>query len=653
MAKYGLVLCAIISIVGGSREKEAIQWVKDYSLLTDDAMHTWNTVNWNYQTNITKENEQAATEQRGRISSFLAQVNENASHFDDVIFTDNITKRVFHFLRRNTGKGIVDSSIIRRMGELRYKMMRQTNSARIRRLNCTSEVDCELDRIGYRDAMGEVKEPEELKYMWEKMMDAAAKPNLEIYPEFIDLKNKVAQSSGFNNRAEDLLFYYDDEDFEEQCLVLWKEVLPLYQKLQNFVRHHLKQVYSEVEFPDSGHIPVHLLGGSMGAFWQHLYKDIEPFSNKSRVSFGDELLAKNYTSKGIYKQAESFFVSLGYDPLPAQFWEDSMFEKPIDGREVICGASAWDFGKNGESRIKHCGTVTEMTFNTAHHELGHIYYFKAYAELPHRLRQGANPGFHEAIGDCISLSTETSHYLHHVHLVDKPTNDEGQTFPQNTLKTGDVHLFPSEADVNFLLRQALYKLAIMPFSLLVDTWRYSVYRGETLPHEYNKNWWNLRCKIQGVSPPSPRSSSDFDPAELSHISSDTPYLRYFVSLILQFQFHEALCQEAGHQGPLYTCDIYQSKEAGAKLWSLMELGASKPWSEALQMIAGTRKMNAQPVLEYFKPLSDWLDAQNFPRVTWDEECPDGSFTSGAERTYLYHLPLLVCVRIIMVTLSLD
>jgi peptidyl-dipeptidase A len=288
------------------------------------------------------------------------------------------------------------------------------------------------------------------------------------------------------------------------------------------------------------------------------------------------------------RYGEGFFTSLGLEPLPQTFWERSLFVKPAD-REVVCHASAWDVDSQKDVRLKMCIKITAEDFSVVHHELGHNYYQMAYAPQATLYQNSANDGFHEAIGDAVALSV-TPEYLKKINLISKVPDES--------------------ADIGLLLRLALDKVAFLPFGYLVDQWRWKVFSGEVTPENYNKAWWELRTKYQGISPPAPRSEADFDAGAKYHVPANTPYARYFLAAILQFQFHRALCREAGFTGPLNRCSIYGNKQAGAKLKQMLALGQSRPWPEALKALTGEDKMDATAIIDYFAPLKRWLDEQN-------------------------------------------
>jgi peptidyl-dipeptidase A len=354
------------------------------------------------------------------------------------------------------------------------------------------------------------------------------------------------------------------------------------------VRAKLNAKWGDAQVPKQGPIPAHLLGNMWAQEWTRVFPLVAPAGADPGYDLGALLRKAKVDERGMVKIAERFFTSLGLAPLPDTFWERSQFTKPRD-REVVCHASAWDVDQQDDLRIKMCIQVDAENFQTVHHELGHNFYQRAYNELPLLYRDSANDGFHEAIGDVIALSV-TPAYLVQIGLLEREPD--------------------ASRDIGLLLRDALEKVAFLPFGLLVDQWRWRVFSGEVPPERYNAAWWELREKYQGVRPPVARSEADFDPGAKYHVAANTPYARYYVARILQFQLHRSLCQLAGHQGPLNRCTIYGNAKAGEALRSLLELGRSRPWPEALAAVTGQREMDASALLEYFAPLSAWLEEQN-------------------------------------------
>jgi peptidyl-dipeptidase A len=418
-------------------------------------------------------------------------------------------------------------------------------------------------------------------------------PMKPLYERLVTLANEGAAEIKEKNVGDLWREGYDmpPEDFEKETDRLWQQVRPLYEQLHCYVRAKLAQAYPG-KVPPEGMIPAHLLGNMWGQDWANIYPLVEPYPGVSQLDVTDALVRQHYDAMKMARRAESFFVSLGLDPLPQTFWERSMFTKPRD-REVVCHASAWDVTYNNDLRIKMCIRTKEEDLIVLHHEEGHDYYFHAYYKLPILFQSGANDGFHEAIGDTIALSVTPAYYQKVGLLTEAPANDK--------------------ALINQQMKRALAKIAFLPFGKLIDQWRWDVFSGKTKPEHYNAAWWKLVEKYQGITPPVVRTEKDFDPGAKYHVAASVPYMRYFLADILQFQFHRALCKASGFTGPLHECSIYGSREAGAKLQSMLELGASKPWQDALEKITGQREMDASAILEYFKPLRDWLQEQNTGR----------------------------------------
>jgi peptidyl-dipeptidase A len=376
------------------------------------------------------------------------------------------------------------------------------------------------------------------------------------------------------------------EEFTQELDRLWEQVRPLYVSLHAYTRMKLREKYGDV-VPADGPIPAHLLGNIWAQDWSNVYSMVAPANADQGYNLTDILKKRKTTPVEMVKMGERFYTSLGFEPLPQSFWERSLFTKPRD-REVICHASAWDVDNVDDLRIKMCIEANDEDFNTIHHELGHNFYQRAYKDQPAILRDSANDGFHEAIGDTVALSV-TPEYLVKIGLLDKAPD--------------------ASRDIGLLMSRALEKVAFLPFGLLIDQWRWKVFSGEVTPENYIKAWWDLRLKYQGVAPVTPRGEEFFDPGAKYHVPGNVPYTRYFLAHILQFQFHRELSKTAACQTALHRCSIYESKEAGKRLNAMLAMGQSRPWPEALEALTGSRQMDATAIIDYFKPLKDWLDEQ--------------------------------------------
>jgi peptidyl-dipeptidase A len=447
--------------------------------------------------------------------------------------------------------------------------------------------DC-LDIEEITQILAESRDPKRLQQVWEGWHTISI-PMRKDYARFVELSNKGAAALGYPDTGAMWRGKYDmpADAFAKELERLWEQLRPLYLSLHTYVRSGLRGKYGAI-VPESGPIPAHLLGNLWQQDWSNVYDLVAPAGTPAVFSLTDTLKARKIEPLEMVRIGERFFTSLGFEALPKTFWERSLFQKPRD-REVVCHASAWDIDSVDDLRIKMCIDVNEEDFTTIHHELGHNFYQRAYNRLPVVLRDSANDGFHEAVGDTLALSV-TPEYLVRIGLLDKAPD--------------------ASADTGLLLKAALERLAFLPFGLLVDQWRWQVFAGTITPATYNRAWWDLKLRYQGVAPPSPRGDEFFDPGAKYHVPANTPYTRYFLAQVLQFQFHRALARTAGCTAPLHRCSIYGSSEAGSRLKDMLALGASKPWPDALEALTGQRQMDASAMADYFAPLKAWLDAQN-------------------------------------------
>jgi peptidyl-dipeptidase A len=457
---------------------------------------------------------------------------------------------------------------------------------------CPSGKPCQdINALG--NTLAKSRNPAELLEAW-RGWHTISPPMKPKYQRFVELANAGARELGYKDLGALWRSNYDmpADDFSAELDRLWTQVRPLYDALHAHVRASLVKQYGPKVVSPTGPIPAHLLGNMWAQQWGNIYDLVGVPSSGPGYDLTSLLTARPVNEQEMVRYGERFFTSLGFAPFPQTFWERSLFKKPQD-REVVCHASAWDVDNDQDIRIKMCIQITAEDFVTIHHELGHNIYQRAYRTLPAVYRNSANDGFHEAIGDAIALSV-TPDYLVKVGLLAQAPGPEG--------------------DTEFLMRTALDKVAFLPFGLLVDQWRWKVFAGEVPPERYNAAWWELRQKYQNVSAPVGRSEQDFDAGAKYHVPANTPYSRYFLAHILQFQFHRAMCREAGYTGPLHRCSIYGNKAVGAKLAKMLEMGQSKPWPDALEALTGERKMDASAILDYFAPLRQWIDAQNAPKT---------------------------------------
>lgn len=485
-----------------------------------------------------------------------------------------------------------------------------------------------------------------------------APPMRQRYTRFVQLVNEGAHDMGFADAGELWRSGYDMAPGEVAAETdrLWGQVKPLYEQLHCYARGKLQARYGMRGQVDGGLLPAHLLGNMWQQDWSNLWDLLQPYPQAGSLDITSALQARDDTqfektlkdagldvddpfegardanyaaqlqalghapdqvqrarmnrlaydqaiarvadlrhaadlasAKAMAARAQDFYTSLGMPPLPGSYWRKAQFIKPRD-RDVVCHASAWDMDMAGDVRTKMCIRPDQESFTTIYHELGHLYYDLAYNRQPPVFQAGANDGFHEAIGDTIVLAM-TPRYLASIGLVKAQAESE-------------------DALVNAQMRMALAKVAFLPFGLVIDRWRWGVFDGSIKPDHYNTAWWQLKAQYQGVAPATPRGEEFFDAAAKYHVPANTPYLRYFMADILQFQFYKALCEASGYTGPLNQCSFYGNKVAGQKFWAMLSQGSSRPWQETLKTLTGSDRMDAAPMLEYFQPLQAWLKQQN-------------------------------------------
>jgi len=542
--------------------------------------------NWVHETFITDDTEAIAAQADQNVKAATAELSAEARRYDGMKLPEDIARK-FYLLKHS-----VDIPAPRDPAEQKElsQILASLDGDYGRGKWCPDgpQGKCfslnELENI-----LATSRDPEELKRVWVGW-HSIAPPMRARYARMVVLTNKGGRELGFADTGAMWRSGYDipADAFSAELDRLWQQVRPLYVSLHAYVRAQLVKKYGSSVLRDDAPIPADLLGNMWAQDWRNIYPLVAPPNADPGYDLTEILTARKMEAQGMVHYGERFFMSLGFPALPNTFWELSMFTKPRD-REVVCHASAWDIDYEDDLRIKMCIEPKAEDFSTIHHELGHNFYQRAYKAQPPLFRDSANDGFHEAIGDTIALSV-TPEYLKHIGLLDSVP--------------------AASSDIGLLMQRALDKVAFLPFGLLIDKWRWGVFSGKISPAEYNQAWWELRRQYQGVAPPVPRSEADFDPGAKYHIPSNTPYARYFLAAILQFQFHRALCREAGYSGPLHRCSVYNNKTAGARLAKTLAMGKSRPWPEELEALTGEKQMDATAILDYFAPLKSWLDEQN-------------------------------------------
>jgi peptidyl-dipeptidase A len=548
--------------------------------------HEQSVAGWAYATYINQDTEYLNAKANERFLEYFSSAVEQAKAHDGEQLSPAAARTIKLLKLGVAAPAPADPAKRSELASLTSKMEGMYGTAK----HCPKGPESCKDQSQLSDILANSRNYDELTEAWTGW-HSTARPMREDYVRFVELANEGARELGFSDVGTMWRSNYDmpPDEFTKEAARLWDQVKPLYGSLHCYVRGKLQKTYGEQRVPSNEPIPAQLLGNMWAQQWGEIYPLVEPYAGVSDINVTSALQKQKYDPVRITQSAENFYVSLGFPKLPDTFWERSLLAKPRD-RDVQCHASAWHMDAEEDVRIKQCIEPTQEHLMTVYHELGHVFYFLSYKDQPFMFQSGANDGFHEAIGDTVNLSM-TPAYLHQIGLL-------------GAIKSSD------EATINQQMRLALDKLAFLPFGKLIDEWRWKVFSGEIKPENYNAAWWQLRQQYQGVAPPVPRSEADFDPGAKYHIPANTPYTRYFLSYILQFQFHKALCDASGFKGPLHECSVFGNEEAGRRFREMLALGQSQPWQDTLEKLTGTREMDAAAITEYFSPLLAWLERQN-------------------------------------------
>ncbi|XP_055597745.1 angiotensin-converting enzyme-like [Uranotaenia lowii] len=566
---------------------------------------------WSYQTNLTVPNLVNSNDVAQQNAMYLKTVAMQLQQFDYTLFENETLKRIIRKLRK-PGYSALEGPMFEQLMDAINGMQANYAVTRVCKFGQRHVCDLPLEP-DVVNIMATSRNASELQHYWTEWHNKAGTPARPLFDTYVSLANLAATLNGFRNLADYWLDEYDEPTFEDQMSLAMETMAPLYLQLHGYIRFKLREQYGEDSIGEYGNIPISLLGDMWGQSWEAVADFSMPYPDVAVVDATEELINQQFTPAAMYQTADLFFSSLNMSTLSDIFWEKSVLEKPTDGREIVCYASAWDFYRTDDYRAKQCTSVTFADFIKVHHVVGNINYFKSYSEQPIVFQEGANPGFHEAVGEVIAMSVGTPKHLERIQLL---TN----------------YNMNKRAKVNQLFMAALSKVVFLPFAHSLEKWRLDVLREDYFGEEYNCKYWELRSKFAGVEPPVERSKRNFDPPAKYHIAADVEYMRYFVSTIIQYQFHQALCKDAGEYEKnnknklLSDCDIFESTSAGNKLKKMMQLGSSQPWTEAIKIITGRRSINAAAMVEYFQPLYEWLvdyNVMNSVPLGWVEstKCP--------------------------------
>ncbi|XP_015596207.1 angiotensin-converting enzyme [Cephus cinctus] len=549
---------------------------------------------WAYETNVNVNSQLDALEAQRKYAEFQNRAWQMINKLDLSKIRDPAVRRRLRYLSV-VGPAALPPDQFDRYNRILNDLLTIYNSASICGYNdpfrCDLRLYPDLSRI-----MAQSHNWEELQYVWTEWRRRSGAPMRELYQQLVQLNNEAARLNNFTDAAEYWMFPYETYNFEMEIDDVWESIRPLYEELHAYVRRKLRDLYGPEKINPQAPLPSHILGNMYAQSWSNILDITLPYPGKRYLDVTQEMQEQGYTPLHMFQIAEEFYLSLNLSAMPPEFWYKSIFTDPEDV-PLICEASAWDFCNRVDYRIKMCTKVTMKDLITVHHEMAHIEYFLQYSGLPREFRDGANPGFHEAVGEAVALSVATPRHL-------------------QTLGLANIFVEDPMTDINYLFTLAMDKLVSLPFSITMDRWRWDVFHGNVNREEWNCHWHRLRELYSGVKPPVLRSEDDFDPGAKYSIPANIPHIRNFVAGVLQFQLYRSLCQAAGQRfsdesrKPLHKCDFYRSPEAGRVLRKIMEKGSSRPWQETLQEATGESRLNGEALREYFRPLEDWLRAEN-------------------------------------------
>ncbi|XP_031669258.1 angiotensin-converting enzyme 2-like [Oncorhynchus kisutch] len=594
----GLIAVACVA-AQSDLERRAQEFLNQFDGNATHLMYQYSLASWAYNTDISQENLDKLGVQSAIWGEYYSTVSKESEKFPIDQIRDPLIKLQLISLQ-DKGSGALSADKAAHLN----KVMNEMSSIYSTGTVCKREdpFDCQTLEPGLESVMANMdSDYYERLHVWEGWRVEVGKKMRPLYEDYVDLKNEAAKLNDYEDygdywrsnyeTTDDSPYNYARGQLMTDVRRIYKEILPLYKELHAYVRSKLQAKHPEHIHPEGG-LPAHLLGDMWGRFWTGLYPISTPFPEKIDIDVTNAMIAQKWPKDRLFQEAEKFFMSVGLYKMFDNFWKDSMLEKPTDGRKVVCHPTAWDMGNREDFRIKMCTEVNMDHFLTAHHEMGHNQYQMAYRNLSYLLRDGANEGFHEAVGEIMSLSAATPKHLKALGLLP------------------DDFVEDKETEINFLMKQALTIVATLPFTYMLEEWRWQVFLGTIPKDQWMQRWWEMKRDMVGVVEPLPRDETYCDPPALFHVSGDYSFIRYFTRTIYQFQFQKALCEAAGHSGPLFKCDITNSTAAGDKLRTMLEFGRSKSWTRALETISGNPKMDSAPLLDYFKDLHVWLLEEN-------------------------------------------
>ena len=592
-----LIMLIVTSCVPGSEQTNKTQDLEDFLIMVEEENKRDGPViysaSWISSNFITYDSQKIIADYGTRYTLKSLERARQASSFDNLKKTPE-NQRMLNILKSSfVMPPPLDQDLASELSDISTSLEAMYGTGE----HCYEDGSC-YDLEAFESIINSSRDSEELLKAW-KGWHEIGKPMKPMYLRMVEIGNQGSKDLGYDGLSDLWFSKYDmpANDFLNETDRVWEEVKPLYDALHCHVRSKLNDYYGDEVVPDSGPLPVHMLGNMWGQSWSNIYDLVYTEElNSNSVDVTKIIEDKGMNEIEMVEYAEDFFISIGFEPLPKTFWERSLFVKPRD-RSVVCHASAWNLDPTtNDLRIKMCIQKNEEDFVTIHHELGHIFYYQAYNHLPTLFQGGANDGFHEAFGDLLTLSI-TPDYLNKINFI--------------TVEEANL---AKEDPIGLLMKQALEGVVVVPWALMLDKWRSGVFNGDIKEDQLNTSWWQLRKEYQGISTSEERSEDYFDPGAKYHIPGNTPYTRYYLARIMQYQFHEALCKEINLDGYLHECSIYGNKVAGEKIISTMAMGESLPWQDAFENLTGSRELSGKSILNYYAPLKEWLDEQNKNRT---------------------------------------
>lgn len=481
-----------------------------------------NSAEWAFNTDVNnKDKEQALlneTIESGAMRKFYWQ--EYFKNLSSEDYQAEAIKRQVNILN-TLGVSALDTDKLSQFSTITTNMTNIYSAAKIcpyQKQNCDLATEGLSLEPGIESIMSSSTDYDELVYAWTSWRNATGAKIKQQFNTYVDLSNEAARLNGFNNQAEYWMHDYETPTFEDDLFNLWEQVKPLYSQLHKFVSNKLKERYGDKLDISDGLLPAHILGNMWAQSWGNIASLVKPYPNASSPDVSAALQQQNYTVLKLFETSNEFYLSLGLEDSAISYniSAGAVIEKPED-RDILCHASAWDFCDKQNYRIKMCTEVNYEDFITIHHEMGHIQYFLLYQNESVSFRDGANPGFHEAVGDTIALSVSTPKHLKEIGLLTD-------------------YVDSVEADINTLMNMALEKVAFLPFGFLIDKWRWDIFAGRVTPDQYNTHWWSYRESIQGLKPPVPRSDeTDFDAGAKYHVAGNSQYIKYVFILFFIYE----------------------------------------------------------------------------------------------------------------------